>query len=404
MPEISPPKYVKNVLKTLDSHGYSSCIVGGCVRDAIRGIEPHDWDVATVALPEQVFALFPNSIPTGIKHGTVTVRSEDQFVEVTTFRSESGYADHRHPDSVNFVGDLKTDLSRRDFTINAIAMTSDGEIIDPYHGIDDILSRIIRCVGAPEKRFEEDALRMFRAFRFSARLGFSIEQNTYEAIQENARLARKLSAERVRDEIEKMLLTGTPEILYQVISCGLADRFLAKHLDSDDAMIRISTLSRDALARWAMFCTILLEDGCICDPEQFLSALRLDRRTIRCCKECCEILKQSPPEDVVGWKQLMRKYGPDTIECASKCSDAMHLEKPYCVDLVKKIVESRECFSIQGLAVNGNDLREIGYQGINIGIELNALLDMVIDFPEKNERELLLATALEDKGIRNGFF
>ena len=174
MVDITPPKYVRNVLKTLSSHGYPACIVGGCVRDMILRVPPNDWDIATAATPEELLELFPDSIPTGIKHGTLTVRSGGQFVEVTTFRDDGEYLDHRHPDHVSFVGDLNTDLSRRDFTINAIAVTATGVLVDPYHGIDDIRSGIIRAVGSPKQRFEEDALRMLRAFRFSSRLGFEI--------------------------------------------------------------------------------------------------------------------------------------------------------------------------------------------------------------------------------------
>ena len=144
MVDITPPKYVRNVLKTLSSHGYPACIVGGCVRDMILRVPPNDWDIATAATPEELLELFPDSIPTGIKHGTLTVRSGGQFVEVTTFRDDGKYLDHRHPDHVSFVGDLNTDLSRRDFTINAIAVTATGVLVDPYHGIDDIRSGMSR--------------------------------------------------------------------------------------------------------------------------------------------------------------------------------------------------------------------------------------------------------------------
>ena len=189
MEAISPPKYVRTVLVTLQSRGHLAYLVGGCVRDILLGVHPQDWDVCTSALPEQVLELFPKCITTGIRHGTVTVCVNSRQVEVTTFRSEGSYLDHRHPDAVSFVGDLNADLSRRDFTMNAIALPPDGLLADPFGGVDDISNRIIRCVGVPERRFEEDALRMFRALRFSARLGFEIEAQTISAIAVKAPLA-----------------------------------------------------------------------------------------------------------------------------------------------------------------------------------------------------------------------
>lgn len=395
MAEISPPKYVKAVLRTLNAHEYPACIVGGCVRDAILGVEPQDWDVATGALPAQVMELFPDCIPTGVSHGTVTVRSGNQFVEVTTFRTDGEYADHRHPDAVSFVGDLATDLGRRDFTINAIAVTSDGTVVDPYHGIDDIFAGIVRCVGSPSKRFEEDALRMLRAFRFSSRLNFTIEEATYSAIKENAYLAASLSAERVRDEIEKILMTSAPEILYTVIDCGLIDGYLKKHLSRDDGLIRIAVMNRKPLLRWALFCTVLLADECIDDVRDFLTRLHLDGRTVRCCSDCCKILKGTPPDSSSGWKQLLRTYGVDTVECAACCWEAIYERK--FTDWLKRILKSGECFSLRYLNLNGNDLMKEGFDGKKIGETLNRLLDAVIEKPELNCREELLALALSEK-------
>lgn len=391
MPEITPPKYVKAVLKTLNSHEYPACIVGGCVRDAILSLDPQDWDVATGALPEQVIELFPDAIPTGIKHGTVTVRSLGQFVEVTTFRADGDYADHRHPDKVSFVGDIASDLSRRDFTINAIAVTSEGNIVDPFRGINDIFSKVIRCVGDPQKRFEEDALRMFRAFRFSSRLGFSIEQNTMDAIVSNVRLADSLSAERVRDEIEKILLTGAPETLFTVIELGLLDRYLKKHLSRNDALLRLSSLKAKPLPRWALFSMILLADDCIDSVRAFLTSLRLDGRTVRCCEDCCEMLINPPPKNRIEWKRLLHRYGVDSAECAAMCCDALY-GAGY-ADELKRILKSGECFSLRHLAVNGNDLMTLGISGHAMGEMLEFLLEYVIEFPDNNKRELLLALA-----------
>ena len=391
MLDMTPPKYVRNVLRTLQIHGYPSCIVGGCVRDLVLGTEPNDWDVATAAHPEEVMALFPRCIPTGIRHGTVTVRSGAGFVEVTTFRSDGDYADHRHPDTVSFVGDLNTDLSRRDFTMNAIAVTADGVIIDPYRGMEDISAGIVRCVSVPDKRFEEDALRMLRAFRFSARLGFEIEDGTMRAIRNNAPLASALSSERVRDEIEKMLLTGSPEILYQVVDCGLLDRFLNRHLSRDDGLMLIAALKKRAIPRWALFSAILLADECISDVRQFLTDLHLDGKTIRCCTTACELLKKAHPESRAVWKKLLFRHGIDAVECAALCWDVLYGGE--FASLLQEIIRSGECFTLRDLAVNGNDLAGLGLKGKQLGEMLTFLLEYVIEHPENNRRETLMALA-----------
>ena len=362
------------------------------MRDMFLRVPPNDWDVATAATPEEVISLFPDSIPTGIRHGTVTVRSGSQFVEVTTFRNDGEYLDHRHPNQVSFVGDLHTDLGRRDFTINAIAVTAEGVLVDPYHGIDDIRAGIIRAVGDPKQRFEEDALRMLRAFRFSSRLGFEIEENTFYAILANAGLASTLSAERVRDEIEKILLTSSPEALYTVIETGLIDRYLKKHLSRDDGLMRIASMRKKALPRWALFSAILLADDCISDVGDFLRTLRLDGRTVRCCSDACALLMKAPPENAVDWKRILKKLGVDSVECAALCWDALYgggFEEQ-----LKKVLKSGDCFSLKYLAVNGHDLAELGMKGKQLGKMLDFLLDYVIEYPDNNRRELLLALAV----------
>ena len=279
MANVSPPKYVKHILITLQSRGHAAYLVGGCVRDMILGVHPQDWDICTSALPEQTLEIFPNSRPTGLKHGTVTVYVNSRSVEVTTFRSDGAYADHRHPTAVSFVGDLTTDLSRRDFTMNAIALPPDGLVVDPFGGVDDIKNRIIRCVGYPELRFEEDALRMFRALRFSARLGFTIEEKTLSAIEKKAPLAASLAPERVRDEVEKILLTRSPEMVYTLIELGLLDAFLKKRMPEPWRLHRLGSIQRKAMPRWAALCCALEKFGCIDSAEEFLDTLLLKRRS-----------------------------------------------------------------------------------------------------------------------------
>ena len=389
MSNVTPPKYVKQVLVKLQSHGYLAYLVGGCVRDMILGVHPQDWDICTSALPAQVRELFPRTLTVGIRHGTVTVLINSHAVEVTTFRSDGSYADHRHPEAVSFVGDLTSDLARRDFTMNAIALPPDGMVSDPFGGLADLRRGVIRCVGEPERRFEEDALRMFRALRFSARLGFTVEEKTLAAIYEKAPLAAALSPERVRDEVEKMLLTNRPQILLTVIGAGLLDRYLLSRGDEPvSELIRLTALPKKALPRWAAFCAVLERHGLIASAQDFLGALRLDGRTQRCCSDCCELLHTAPPRTPKEWKKILNRYGVDTTSCAAQCSDA--LQTRHCRDALRAVLKSGECFSVKHLAVSGDDLVEMGLRGKELGEMLNFLLEYVMDYPDNNRRELLL--------------
>ena len=354
MTPVIPPKYVRQVLTALQARGHLVYLVGGCVRDMLMGVHPHDWDICTSALPEQVMEVFPHCIPTGIRHGTVTVLIQKRKVEVTTFRSDGDYLDHRRPDAVSFVGDLNTDLSRRDFTMNAIALPPDGLIADPYGGVQDIQAGIIRSVGNPETRFEEDALRMFRALRFSARLGFRIEEATAAAIASKAPLAAALSPERVRDEVEKLLLTRRPERMDDLIAAGLLDSYLLRRLPEDATLFRLNAVPAKALFRWAMLCELLERSGCIRAAEDFLLRLRLDSRTIRCCSDCAAILRLDAPAASVEWKRQLNRYGTEAVTCAARCRDALQGGSSY--RMLRAVLNSGECFSMKHLAVTGDDL------------------------------------------------
>lgn len=389
MAALTVPKYVRQVLITLQSRGYPAYLVGGCVRDMLLGVRPNDWDVCTGALPEEVMEVFPSSRPTGLKHGTVTVACGRRSVEVTTFRSEGGYADHRHPDSVSFVRDLNTDLSRRDFTMNAMALPPDGLLADPFGGREDIAARLIRCVGEPERRFEEDALRMLRAVRFAARLDFEIESGTLAAIEKKAYLASSLAAERVRDEAEKILLTKKPEYIYTLISLGLMDAFIKKRPDGPGKLPAIARLPKKALDRWAALCIILTAQGCIGSAEEFLTSLRLDSRTVRCCADAAALISGTRPSDSLGWKRLLNAYGVDSVSSAALCRDALFEGHAY--RELRAVLKSGECFSLRHLAVSGDDLLALGIQGKELGDTLRFLLDYVMEYPGNNRRELLLS-------------
>lgn len=391
MANISPPKYVRRVLVTLQARGHLAYLVGGCVRDIILGVRPNDWDVCTSALPAQVLEIFPGARPTGIKHGTVTVYISSRAVEVTTFRADGSYADHRHPDAVRFVGELTADLSRRDFTMNAIALPPDGLVADPFGGVEDIHNRLIRCVGVPSARFDEDALRMFRALRFSARLGFAIEENTMAAIREKAPLAAALAAERVRDELEKLIMTPAPETVHTLIALGLLDTYIIRRAEAAAPFARIARLPKKALARWGGLCAALIDAEAIENAEAFLSALRLDGRTIRIVSQAMRLMRAAPPADRAAWKRMLSEYGVDSVLCAAQCRDALYGGQS--VRTLKAILKSGECFSIRHLAVSGDDLLALGLRGRELGEMLSFLLDYVIEYPENNRRELLISIA-----------
>lgn len=391
MPQINPPKYVRQILFTLQSRGHLAYLVGGCVRDVIMEITPQDWDICTSALPEEVLDLFPGSKPTGIKHGTVTVTIGSKSAEVTTFRTEGDYRDHRRPDSVTFVSDLITDLSRRDFTMNAIALSADGMLADPFDGVNDIQNRCIRCVGKPDIRFGEDALRMFRALRFSARLGFTIEYDTLKAIEQCSYLAAELAPERVRDEVEKILLTARPETMSAAISFGLMKRYISGTGWKMPNFADIAAMPRKAMPRWVAFSIMLSKYGYIPSAHDFLAMLRLDGRTVRCCADAEELLKKDPPQNSLDWKRLLSHYGVDTITCAVQAYSVI-----FGVDIeseLRTVLRSGECFSLKHLAVTGDDLLSLGLKGPELGEMLKFLLEYVMEYPDNNKREILLELA-----------
>lgn len=239
-------------LSALTGAGCAAYPVGGCVRDLLLGRARGDVDICTSARPEEVMALFPRAVPTGIAHGTVTVPTGDGNIEITTFRREGGYADSRHPDAVSFDVGLREDLSRRDFTVNAMALGPGGEVIDPFGGREDLKKGLIRCVGDPDRRFAEDALRMFRAVRFAAQLGFQLEEKTAQALERNAFWAEKLSRERIRSEMEKILLSPRPEMAVQLFQNGLLNHLYTPLFDPKlDVLSAVPATRED---RWRAFC------------------------------------------------------------------------------------------------------------------------------------------------------
>lgn len=254
MKKVQIPKPVQRCCSTLRAAGFAAHPVGGCVRDLLLERVPEDWDVTTSARPETVQKLFSHTIPSGIKHGTVTVIEDDIPVEVTTFRLESGYGDSRHPDSVSFDTDLPGDLSRRDFTINAMALDEHLNVIDPFGGRKDLECKTIRTVGEPERRFSEDALRILRGVRFGAQLGFSVQADTAAAMKTCAHLVDRVSAERIKTELEKTLLSPDPQRVGELISLGVLDRFHSNWRQCD--WRGLNRVPNTPAERWRAFCAM----------------------------------------------------------------------------------------------------------------------------------------------------
>lgn len=391
MAAITPPKYVRQVLFTLQGRGYPAYLVGGCVRDLLLERRPHDWDICTAALPEQVLALFPDSLPGGRRPGAVTVAIGSRRVEVTSFHTDAEEGEHRNPDRVAFVGELTEDLRRRDFTMNSIALAADGLLADPFGGVQDIREKRIRCVGEPALRFEEDPLRMLRALRFSAKLGFTIEINTLLAIQDKAPLAAALPPERVREELEKMLLTEAPETVQPLMEMGLLDAYLRDRPAAGPQWRRLRRLPRRALYRWAGLSVLLCRLGAIKSVGDFLRALQLDERSIRCCEAAEQLLREPLPDTPFGWKKALHTWEVQGVSCAAAVSDALYGGQSG--RELRAVLRSGECFSLKHLAVTGEDLLALGLRGRDLGEMLNFLLEYVMEFPENNRRDLLLSLA-----------
>ncbi|MEG1879480.1 MAG: CCA tRNA nucleotidyltransferase [Pseudoflavonifractor sp.] len=249
------PPEVESLCAVLQGAGHGAYPVGGAVRDLLLGRCPEDWDLCTSARPEQVMAVLPRTKPTGFRHGTITVLWGSRRFEVTTFRRETGHADGRHPDMVSFDADLPQDLARRDFTINAMALSPGGVVIDPFGGQDDLHAGLIRCVGDPQRRFREDGLRMLRAVRFAAQLGFTLEASTRAALLEHAQETAGLSPERIRQEMDKILLSPHPEQIALPISAGMLDHLFSQWR-SVAALADLGRVPQNQADRWRSFCRL----------------------------------------------------------------------------------------------------------------------------------------------------
>ena len=357
------------ILQTLERAGFEARYVGGCVRDTLLGRPVHDWDIASQALPEDVLRLFPRCVPTGLQHGTVTVLLDGTSAEVTTYRLDGAYHDSRHPDGVRFVRSLADDLARRDFTINAMAMDLSGTITDLFGGREDLARRIIRCVGDAETRFREDALRMLRARRFAAQLGFALEAGTEAAIGRCAGLCAALSRERVREEAEKTLLSDRPALFGRMLADGLLAACLAPQRADFSAL---SGLPRTPEARWTgakLACPAL-------QPEAF----RLPARLCRLVTLTAATWQEGRTE--LGWKRLIAAHGWETAHLQADMQRT---------DAVRQIESRGDCVTLRQLAVTGADLPQLC--GRDVGRMLQLLLTYVLEHPAENQKTRLLTLA-----------
>lgn len=407
---ITLPLNVKIIIESLTQAGYEAYAVGGCVRDSILLEKPNDWDITTSAKPEEIKAIFRRTVDTGIEHGTVSILLDDQAYEVTTYRIDGKYRDARHPEAVTFTGDLREDLLRRDFTINAMAYNEQSGIVDLYNGQEDLKEGVIRCVGDPMERFGEDALRMMRAVRFSAKLGFAIEDKTKAAITTLAPNLAKVSAERVQIELVKLLISDHPDRFQVFDETGLTAIFLPEFakLDQQERQEVYSSLQqvpKDKNLRLAVLLYRVVDEDHQNTVGQIMRRLKFDNDTRKKVVVLTRYAKILPNLSMDHGKNLveMRKQiveiGQEAFPAIFSLQEAISpyeqtlygRETKICRRLYEEIIRREDPLSIKDLAVNGSDLQAIGVtEGIRIGAILQELFHQVISNPDQNTKENLL--------------
>lgn len=435
--KIQLPEKVNIIISTLQAHGYEAYAVGGCVRDSILGREPDDWDITTSATPLETKALFKRTFDTGIEHGTITVLLDKDAFEVTTYRVDGKYEDSRHPKEVTFTRSLKEDLLRRDFTINAMAYNDEEGLVDIFGGIRDLKNKTIRCVGNAEERFGEDALRILRAVRFAAQLGFGIEKETQKGIVKLAPTLANISAERIQVELVKMLVSPNPGLLRKAYELGITKVILPefdemmqttqetphhKYSVGEHTIKAIEMIRADKVLRLAM----LLHD--VAKPQMktidgngvahfkmhdikgadmakaILRRLKFDNDTLGKVTRLVQYHDYRIPAEPKRVRRAMNKIGEDLfpyyleVRRADTMAQSEYLREEKLQNIrememcYQDILEKKECVSLKDLAVSGSDLIADGMQpGKEIGMVLNKLLEMVIENPNLNTKETLLA-------------
>ncbi len=442
---IKIPEKANHIIRTIQAAGFEAYTVGGCVRDSVLGREPEDWDITTSARPEQVKALFSHTVDTGLQHGTVTVMVEKEGFEVTTYRIDGEYEDSRHPRNVTFTPSLREDLRRRDLTINAMAYNEAQGLVDIFGGMEDIERKVIRCVGSPEERFGEDALRILRALRFSAQLGYGIEEGTRAAMAQLAPLLSRISAERIRTELVKLLVSPHPDYLRQAYACGITKVFLPEFDKAMETQQRhphhcysvgehilhsLCEAGADKTLRLAMLFhdmgkpSVLTIDeeglthfhghGAVSArlAEEVMRRLRFDNDTIHmvCRLVLFHDYGNGVEPDRAGVRRAVNKIGQDAfplllevkradILAQSEYRRAEKLERlGQWSRLYEEIRAEGQCLSLKELAVTGRDLVEAGWKpGRELGQTLQRLLELVLEDSERNVKERLLEEAARYK-------
>lgn len=440
--QIQIPEKAGEILKVLNDAGYEAYVVGGCVRDALLGREAADWDITTNARPEEVKALFPRTVDTGLQHGTVTVLNGKEGFEVTTYRVDGEYRDGRHPESVSFTPNLVEDLKRRDFTINAMAYSEKEGLVDAFDGLGDLKRGEIRCVGDPKERFTEDALRILRAVRFSAQLDFPIEEETKKALTEFAPRLTKVSAERIQTELVKLLTSEHPEIFRVVWETGITAVILPEfdacmetpqnnphHCRNvgEHILYTLTGVEKDKSLRLAALLHDIGKPACRTTDEKgidhfkghadvgakmadaILRRLKFDNDTRKKVVRLVEVHDERDiPLNHRGVRRAIHRIGTELFPDYLKLRRAdvlaqnplMQEEKLSRIEEVERlygeILEEGNCLSLKDLAVTGRDLMDAGVKpGPELGRILNEMLEAVIEHPEYNTKEHLLGNYLQ---------
>ena len=434
---INIPKPAAYILHTLENCGFEAYTVGGCVRDSLLGRTPNDWDICTSATPDQIIAAFPGKdiIPTGLQHGTVTIPFRHVPYEITTYRIDGTYSDNRRPDSVSFTTSLEEDLLRRDFTINAMAYSDTRGLADPYHGQEDLANKLIRCVGNADDRFHEDGLRILRALRFAAQLGFSIEKETSDSVHRNRHLLANIAWERIHAELEKALASSHPTLLfahYRDVAAQIIPEFEAcfdfpqntpYHIYDvwTHTLKALEHTAGDLVVRWAILFHDIGKPAChFTDAngvahfkghdkksaemaDAIMRRMKFDKYTRENAAQLV-LYHDTPIQPTeISVKKWLNRIGEEQfrrlleVKRADRIAHAPeYIEEGLAAfaqieEIMNRVLKEHQCFSIKELAVTGKDLIEIGYKpGVALGDQLKNLLDLVISGELKNEKDALL--------------
>mgnify|MGYP000482660432 FL=1 len=381
------PSDIEYIIETLQKNGYEAFAVGGCVRDMLNGDTPHDFDITTSAEPETVMSLFEKTVPTGIKHGTVTVIINGVPNEVTTYRTDGEYRDHRRPDSVIFVKSLREDLARRDFTVNAMAYNQKDGLKDFFGGREDIENRILRAVGEPGRRFYEDALRIMRLFRFSSVLGFDIEENTLKAALGYAPTLKSVSTERIYSELLKTLCGKNPAALKPLTDIGGLG-FLGVNTSPDYGILPLLDSADTKLFAF------LYSGGA--EVTAALDFLRVPNKTKKAAQDMLTLLNMPFPKTKPEIKEMLYLTSPPSAENYFDYRSAYGKDCAAARDMLTEIIKNGEPYRISDLKIGGKDLKKCGISGRAIGETLEKLRRSVLKNPELNTRSELI------KAVKNG--